>query len=253
MNTTQEKPLAIPQAQPPSLASILEGVVRGGVTPENVAAVKEIIALQKDMMAMDAQKAFTADMVRLKQALAKSPVKATKMVPNNDGTPRYHFAPLQEIDSKLAPIALEHGFTYSFSEGPTDPGKVAKICVVQHIGGHSKSNPYTVRVAPVPKATDTQNDGAAHSYAKRGALCDAFGIIAEQDTDGASDNPRDEGHPITQAQADQLRELCDAAKADRKKFLAAAKAESFEAIMSANYGELCAVLQRRIAKNQEQE
>lgn len=249
----QEAQLATPQPQPPSIAALLEGVAKGGVTSDNVAAVREIVAIYKDMEATNNRKAFTADMIRLKERLKKNPIKATKSVPNNDGTPRYTFAPLEEVHEKLEPLALEHGFTYTFSEVPSaDPSRITEACTVDHVGGHSKTNNYTVRVGSIPKATDTQNDGGAHSYAKRQALLSAFGIVSEKDND-AGDNPRDIGHPITEEQAAELERRCLATKTNRRNFLDfldvdVDKGGSFKDIMSSRFADADAELKDRESK-----
>lgn len=247
--TNPHGPLTVEQPSEPSTAQLMQLLIEKGNPAENAEALKTLVAIRREENAQRAKMEFTASMVQLKERLKENPVRATKIVPNNDGTTRYVFAPLEDIDKQLCPIALQFGFTYTFSEAPSDPGKVTKICEVEHIGGHSKSNPFTVRVAAVPKATDTQNDGAAHSYAKRGALCDAFGIIAEKDTDGA-DNVRGEGAPISQAQADSLRARVAATKANEPNFLAHAGAETYEKISSARYADLDELLTERARKQQ---
>jgi hypothetical protein len=119
---------------------------------------------------------------------------------------------------------------------------------VTHKNGHSKANSYTVRIGNGPPgSSESQSDGAAHSYAKRGALCDAFGIIIEADTDGVTD-ARVEGHPITQAQADELRDWLEQVGGDKEKFLQFAKVERFEDVMSANLPTLHEALRKRQAE-----
>lgn len=227
----------------------------GTMNGDTVAVMKELAALQRDFEKGEAEKQFTRDFVRLKQALARNPVKALCEVKGNDGIVRYRFADLDEVDGKLAPIALDHGFTYSFGEAESAAGRITKVCRVQHIGGHSVSNSFTVSIGSgPPKCSASQVDGAAHTYAKRGALCDAFGIIADKDTDGAppaGDDARFGGRPVTQSQADELRDFCEQSKSDRAKFLVHAgvgEAGRFEDIPAARFEDLQELLIRKIKK-----
>jgi hypothetical protein len=241
-----DKQLSLREQQQPSVADMMHAVIEKGVTKDNVTALEQLVGLYERLEDKRAVRDFNASMVALKQEMP--PIQVSKAVPNNDGTIRYKYAPLDEIDAKLRPHALKHGFTYSFSEAAGEPNKVTKVCVVTHIGGDSRSTPFTVRIGHgPPKASEAQSDGAAASYAQRRALCDAFGIIVESDTDGA-DDARNEGHPITQQQADELRELCDETKSDRKKFLEYAGADEFEKISSARFEDLKAMLHRKLRK-----
>lgn len=182
----------------PSVALMLQSVIDKGITAENVSALEALVGLYDRMQAKDAEKQFNEAFVKMRGALPK--ISATKPVPNNDGSVRYRYAPLEEIEALIRPVALAHGFTYSFSEGDSQPGKITKILTIYHVGGHSRSNPFSVRVSAPPKATDSQADGSTHSYAKRGAFCDGFGVIVDHD-----DDARMIGKPIGKALAEELR------------------------------------------------
>jgi hypothetical protein len=192
---------------------MLQEIIRGGITTENVAAVEKMISLYERMQDRKAEQDFA---VAFNSLMAEIPsIRATKPVPNNDGTVRYRYAPLEEIDAQLRPLALKHGFTYSFREGESDAGRITKICEVQHVNGHKRSNPFTVRVSAPPKSSESQADGSTHSYAKRGALCDAFGIIIEH----LDDDAREIGRPIGRAMAEDLMARVLSCSADEVAFL----------------------------------
>jgi hypothetical protein len=246
MSTPNEKALVARQSEEPSVALMLQTFIEKGITAESVGAFSQLCELKERMDAKQAEREFAADFLALKKALPA--VRAMKPVMNKDGqSVRYTFAPLEEIDAALSGPAMAHGFTYSFSEGEAQAGKVTKVCTVTHKGGHSKSNSFTVRIGSGPPgSSESQSDGAAHSYAKRGALCDAFGIIVEKDTDG--DDARTLGAYITQEQADELREMCDDVNANRVKFLAFAQADSFEHIHAAKLESLKSELMRKAAQ-----
>lgn len=210
MNTlvkTETLPPPAPLTAELNLSVIAERILSGEVTNDKLSMIKELVA-------MDAERKFALAFVALQKEIPK--IVATKAVPSNDGTIRYKFAPLEEIDTQLRPIALEHGFTWSFSEGPFEPGRMTKVCTVQHTSGHKRTNNYSCRIGQgPPRATESQSDGAAHSYAKRGALCDAFNIVVlHQDNDA-----RAEGGTITQEQAEELQRRVMETESNEQAFL----------------------------------
>ncbi len=185
------------QPAEPSVALMLQKVIDGGITADNVSALESLVGLYDRMQAKNAEKDFAVAFNRLMAEMP--PIQATKPVPNNDGTVRYRFAPLEEIEAIVRPVALRNGFSYSFSEGPSEPGRITKVCTVQHSSGHKRVHPFTVRTSAPPKANDSQADGSTHSYAKRGAFSDAFSIIVDHD-----DDARVVGKPIGKAIAEDL-------------------------------------------------
>lgn len=247
---SNSKELALQPTQEPSVALMLQGALTniqsGAITPQHVEVLGKMMDLYERNDKRQAERDFAGALTALQSETIR--VKATKKVDEKaDGTCRYKFAPYEEIMEEIQPLLSKHGFSITFDTEAGD-NRLTSICTLTHSSGHSRSNKFAVRYGKPPGSSDAQGDMSTKSYAKRGALCDALNISIEHDTDGA-DDPRIEGHPITQEQADQLRELCDTAKADRQKFLKAAKVETYEAIMSAAFPELRAMLERRIVAN----
>jgi hypothetical protein len=172
-------------------------------------------------------------------------IQAVKPVPNNDGTIRYRFAPYEEIMAIVRPLLQRHGFTVSFSQSVGD-GRITQVCILQHIGGHSRMNSFAVRVGKGPPgSSEAQGDGAASTYAKRHALCNALNITVDADTDGA--DARIEGAPLAPDRVLYLRELVRDTKSDERLFLKFAGAETFEGIASARYDDLVRALTKKLA------
>lgn len=238
--TAIEKP-ALPVAHAaPSIGDMLQAVIEKGISAENVAAVAEITRLYERMQAIDAEKAFATAFVELQRDIPR--IKATKIIPDRNGNMRSSYAPLEEIDKQARPICLQHGFTYTFSEGEFAPQKVTKVCTLQHTGGHKRSNSYSVRIGSGPPGcSESQADGSAHSYAKRGALCDALGIIVT----GMDNDARMEGGSITPEQADELERRVKLTNSDVAGFLKFAGAKSFATIAANKYDMLDAQLMRK--------
>jgi Uncharacterized protein related to glutamine synthetase len=184
----------------PTVADMLQAILSSGINSEHaVGAVSELTKLWKQTQEWDAEKEFVRAFVQMQPEMKQ--VQATKAVKAKDGSVKFMVAPPEEIDAQARPIYQKYGFAVSFAEGKSEPGKITKICRLQHVGGHCRENQYTCRIgAGPPNATESQADGSAHSYAKRGAYCDALNIvIAHQELDA-----RAEGGTITKEQADEL-------------------------------------------------
>lgn len=222
----------------PTVADMMQAIIDKGVTADNVAAMGELVKLYERMEDKKAEKEFAAAFVRL-QAETRV-IKATKAVPNNDGTTRYCFAPFEEIMEAVGPLLERHGFTVAFSTDYAE-ARLIKICHLTHTGGHTRENKFAVRVGKGPPgSSEAQGDGAASTYAKRFALCDALNIVIDKDSDA-----RAEGGPITQEQAEELSRRLQMVNGDRVKFLAFAGAKSFAEIPAVKYAILDEFLRKK--------
>jgi len=227
------------ESQLPSVASMLQAVIQQGVTEQNVAALERLCGLYERMQASDAEKQFAAAFVVLQSEMPK--VNATKAVPNNDGTTRYKFAPFEEIMRQVTPMLQKYGFTVSFSNR-YEENRLVETCTLQHVGGHKRSNDFAVRIGSgPPKASESQADGAAATYAKRFALTDALNIVVEH----LDNDARIEGATITPEQAAGLRERVRATASNEAAFLKFAGANSFETISATKYAMLDQNLRRK--------
>lgn len=239
--TTETQLTLRPEPQEPSVGMLLAEILRGGISTDNMAVVERMISLKERTDQRQAEKDFAAAFADL-QADTPS-IVATGTIKGKDGSVRSSFAPYERIMEQVQPLLKRHGFTVSFDSEIAD-GRVKVTCKILHRGGHSQSNSFAVRIGQGPPgASEAQSDGAANTYAKRGALCQALNIVIDHDTDA-----RAEGSPITQQQADELRELCELVKADRAKFLKLAEADTFEEIKSVDLAMLTETLERRRTK-----
>jgi hypothetical protein len=235
--TLQPAANAVALRPQPTVADMLQAVIDKGVTSDNVAAMGELVKLYERMEDKKAEKEFAAAFVRL-QAETRT-VKATKAVPNNDGSVRYNFAPFEEIMAAVGPILERNGFTVAFSTDFAE-SRLIKICHLTHIGGHTRENKFAVRIGKGPPgSSEAQGDGAASTYAKRFALCDALNIVVEKDSDA-----RVEGGTITSDQAQELSRRVQEGNRDREKFLKFAGAKTFAEIPAAKYAILDEELSR---------
>lgn len=230
--------LAVVQASP---AELIRAVIDKGVTAESVGVVERLVALAERQEARQAEKQFAAAFVALQNEMPA--VKASKPVPDKNGNLKYKFAPYEEIMEQVKPLLQKHGFTVTFSMAFSD-GRITQTCTLQHIGGHSRTNQFMARIGNGPPgSSEAQADGAASTYAKRFALCNALNVVTEVDTDGQ--DARNEGSPIAWEQAEYLREQVKETASNEATFLAYAGAKTYEEIGSARYDLLVAALAKK--------
>jgi len=217
----------------------------GKITSESVGVAKELFALDREMRMDRAEQDYAAAFSALQKELGT--FTATRAVPmkDNKGT-KYTYLPYEEIMRAVQPLAEKHGFSISFSTDFAE-ARIIQTCTLQHISGHHRDFKAFVRAGAGPHgATETQADGAAMTYAKRYALCNALNIVVERDTDGA--DARNEGGPITFEQAETLRQLVAETGSDEAKFLKFAGVEVYAEIGSNRYQELFNQLQRKLTR-----
>jgi len=224
-----------------SVGRMLEAVISKGVTSENVGALEKLVGLYERMQAKSAEQAFNEAFVELQKDMPR--IQAKKPVPNRDGTVRYVFAPYESIMEQVQPFLVKHGFTVSFSTRFDGP-RIVKICTLRHTAGHSVSNEFAATIGSgPPSASGAQADGAAGTYAKRFALCDALNVVIDIDNDA-----RAEGANISAEQAKDLRARVAATASDEAKFLSFAlhgRPGTFEDIHADMYATLDQNLKRK--------
>lgn len=215
----------------PPVAQMLQAMIDKGVTQENVAALQSLVELHERIQKRDAERQFTQAFAKLQSELPQ--IQAIKPVPNKDGTVRYRFAPYEELMEKLQPFLTANGFAISFNSR-FDNGRMIAVCELGHISGHSKSNEFAVRIGQGPPgATETQSDGAAKTYAKRGALCDALNIVVSHD-----DDARIIGAMIDPSKAAELRQRVRELGRDEAMFLKLAGVAPDDPVHYQNYEEI---------------
>lgn len=237
----------MPQTQlavvPANPAELIREVIKSGLNGESVGVVERLVALAERQEARQAEKDFNAAFNALQAEMPA--VEADRIVPNKDGSSRYKFAAFEDIMRTVKPLLLKHGFSVSFSMDFRE-GRVIQNCTLAHIGGHSRTNTFMARIGSGPPgSSEAQGDGAASTYAKRFALCNALNIVTERDTDGA--DARKEGAPITEDQALYLRDLVKQTKSNEAAFLKYAGAPDYESIGSARFDQLSQSLNKKLA------
>jgi hypothetical protein len=98
----------------------------------------------------------------------------------------YKYTPIDKIIEVVQPLLTKHGFSFSFdSMDEFDPP--AKVCIQtkRHVGGHSERNTFRIEIDPTGRQNKSQQNASAHTYAKRYAFCDGWGVMTGEEDDDA--------------------------------------------------------------------
>jgi hypothetical protein len=230
--TTQPSDVAIRQ---PSSLDILDAAVRGGVTSENVAVVKEIIAMRREELAHQNKIDFNRSFFELKQEIRTMNFYADKEAKNNSGKVAYTYCSEREILSGLETVLFKHGFDMLFSQR-ADDGKITAVVTLIHNKGHEVSSEFTVRAGASNAMKDaTACDTGAATSALRHLLIKMFGLksrICESDARNLGDLAK----KITKEQADELEHRLKMVNHNPAKILSYVGATSIADIPAAMFG-----------------
>ena len=179
--TTQPQEMRVIEGGQLSIGAMMSALIEKGVTADNVTALEKLADLHERMEAKSAERDFNRDFLALQGELKN--ITARKEVPTKGGGVKFKFAPYEEIMEEVQPLLLKHGFGIKFSQRFAD-SRMFVTCKLLHRSGHSESNEFGARIGSGPPgASEAQADGAATTYAKRGALCQALNIVVDQDDD----------------------------------------------------------------------
>src|SRR5882757_3506661 len=87
--------LMLDRAGEPSVAMMLQKVIDGGITSENVTALESLVGLYDRMQAKKAEMVFATAFSKLQSSINR--IQATHVVPDKQGVTKYHVAKFQEV------------------------------------------------------------------------------------------------------------------------------------------------------------
>jgi hypothetical protein len=194
---------------------MLDHAVRSGA---GLDTISKLMDLQDRYEKTQARKAFDAAIAAAK---AKIPViikNKTVDFPNKTagGRTSYRHEDLGEIARTIDPILGEFGLSYRFRTETTN-GTIRVTCIISHRDGYSEEN----SLPSSPDASGNKNPlqavGSAITYLQRYLLKASLGLAAAADDDNASQGFF--GDPITQQEAENLKNLLTAKGRSEETFL----------------------------------
>ncbi len=211
------------KSEPLSIAEVFKAVLATNISKENLEVAKQLLE-------MDAKQKFNTAFAALQAELPV--IEGVRGIPDKQGNIKFRYANFEDLDDKVRPVCLKHGFTYSFREIANENGRTTVSMTLAHSGGHEREIPYSVRTGSGPPgASLEQADGSTHTYAKRGALESGLCLrVVGQRTDAKM-----EGGPITAEQAESIEKRVALLNIDKAKFLGWLQAKTYAEIASSKY------------------
>jgi len=235
---SQSQP-AVRQA-PLTPIDILDAAVRGGVTAENVAVVKELVQMAREQRAEDAKAAFAKAFFLLRKNMPE--IHADKQAKNRAGEVTFVYCSEEEIARMLEPHLMSYGFAMLFGQ-TADDGRITVSVTLMHEQGHSETREFTVRSGtPNAMKDGAMCDAGGATTAWRHLMIKMFGLKSRIAENQGKFDATIEGSPITPDRVQYLRELLDETKSDLPKFLAMAGVDSLEKITGGSYDVLVRAL-----------
>jgi hypothetical protein len=231
-----EAPAMMPIPQIPPTQSLIHVLSRAMSDPSiDVEKVERYAALYERAIAREDEIAFNHAMMQ-----AQGEMRPVAADANNPQT-KSKYATYAALDAKVRPIYTKHGFSLSFDTAEGAPeGCIRVVCFVA-VGGHSRT--YHIDMPADGKGakggdvmTKTHATGAGVTYGRRYLLGMIFNMVIGEDNDGndaaakADENYTPPPGSITQAQADEIRDLLLSVDVKLPAFLAWAKHKRIEDI-----------------------
>lgn len=231
---------------------LLQAAIEKGITAENVAVVKEIKELVREEQAHAAKLAFGRAFFAMRKEMPV--VYADREVKTDSGETAFSYCSPQEIKDMLEPLMQRHGFCTMTSQVMDGETKVTVTVTLMHEAGHSVEGTFTIRVGAENRLVKgPQVVAGATTAAERHCLIKLFGLRTRINPDA---DARNEGEPITDAQADELWRRVTDTESNHKAFLkfcgvpvgGEATIADYRRIMSSRYEAADAMLRKKEQK-----
>lgn len=244
----QQELSVVPASPPPSVnegGAILAMMDKIAAMPDvPVERLEQMFNLHQRVQADQARKEWASAFALVMQEIA--PIARDAY--NEHAKKKY--ATHGAIDAALRPIYTKHGFGPTFTTERSDqPDHIKIVGFLVHTSGHERR--YEIDMPSDGKGarggdamTKTHAAGSAMTYGKRYLLIDMFNIPL---TDDDGKKAGDDGALVSDEQQERLKALLAEIDGEPAKFLAVAKAESFEAIKVSQFADL----EKRLLKAKE--
>ena len=226
------------QAGPPrAVASTPMDLLNQAVANGNIELAEKLMGLQERWEKNQARKEFDA-------AIAAAKLELKPVIRNQKGHNSKKYADFAAIATAVDPIIGKHGLSYRFRSDQGD--KISVTCILTHKDGHSEQTTLTGPADTTGNKNAIQAIGSTLTYLQRYSLVQMLGLAAAEDDDGRGANA---GEAITEAQALELIDLCEAVGADRVKFLKYLKVETLADLPAKRFTDALQSLEAKRSKS----
>lgn len=237
MSNAAEKQEMLPMTMPSGVLTPMEILEKAVASGASVETLDKLMTLQERWEKNQARKEFDAAV-----AAAKSELKP--VMRNREGHNKKKYADFAAIAMAVDPIISKHGLSYRFRSEQND--RINVTCILSHKAGHFEETTLSGPADTTGNKNAIQAIGSTLTYLQRYSLVQMLGIAAADDDDGAA---MAAGEKITEAQAAELIDLCEAVEADRARFLKYLKIESMADLPASKFADAKAALEAKRAKS----
>lgn len=174
----------------------------------NVETLERLVALAKDMRAVQAREAWHEAMAAFQRDCPRITKDSTaKITSRRTGQSfSYRFASLDEILAAIRPTLATHGLSVTW-RSRTESKHVSTSCRVSHVLGHSEDGG-EVSIPIQDSDNPAQAVGIATTYSRRYAMNNALGIAPEDDDDAGEQDAqhRSQSRPSPEPTRTEMRE-----------------------------------------------
>lgn len=213
---------------------MLDRAVQSGAPVETL---DKLMNLHERWEKNQARKAFD-------NAVAEAKAQIKPVVKNREGHNSKRYADFAAIAMAVEPILSDHGLSFRFRS--TEGERINVTCVLSHRDGHYEETTLSGPADTTGNKNAIQAIGSTLTYLQRYSLVQMLGLAVADDDDGYKGGA---GKTITEAQAIELIDLCEAVGADRGKFLKYLKVESLNDLPAAKFIDAKAALEAKRAKS----
>lgn len=219
--------------------SIVEIIGRIASDPStDVAKMQELLGMQKEFMAIEAEQAFNVSMAMLQSELP--PIAKHGVVDHGQGKTKFKFAKYEHIDAAIRPVLMRHGFSFSF-----DMRGGIYFGTISHVQGHYKTAQITLKEDVSGSKNSLQAIGSSSSYARRYLVSMLLNIVTIDEDDDAMSLSAIDG-----LQLQQLDNLVEKAQPfDEAAFLNMFNVKSVSQIQRGDYKNAVTMLKQKAINN----
>lgn len=228
----------VAQQEPTSILSIIAAAANNpNIDPGKMS---ELLALQKDIMKIEAEKSFNVSLAALQAEMPPITKRGKVDFTTPKGRTNYAYERYEDIDAIIRPLTSKYGFSFSCIE-TEEPGRY--MGTLLHKDGHSKSGFCTLPADKTGNKNDIQAIGSANSYARRMILKGLLNIV----TIGEDDDAQTFSY-ITPVQVSQIVERIVSDEIDKERFLKQIGIDAIEHIPITMFESVIRAINERAAK-----
>jgi hypothetical protein len=204
---------------PVPVGRVLDAVIAAAADPNvDVAKMRELLSLQKELMAMQAEQAFARAFARIPTIRVKKNGRIDLPSKKTGEIGQVPFAKWEDMMAVVGPILEAENFRLIFDSQPrtTEGGGLIVTGTLMHVDGHSKSASIPLALDTGPGRNNLQAMGSSLSYGKRYTTEMLLNIVREGDDD---DVKRGGMRFITDAQVEDIDALIVETKTSLPQFL----------------------------------